>query len=164
MRRRDGRRDTPNRRYAPVGSGRHTTRWNCGAVRGLLRGVNQTSSGKAAVTLVLTLLLGAGLLAAYTWGSLTWSYSEGERVGYVQKFSRKGWVCKTWEGELAMVTMPGAIPEKFYFSVRSDAVAAQLNKSLGKRVGLKYTQHLGLPTSCFGETEYFVSEAVVVEP
>jgi len=30
-------------------------------------------------------------------------YSDGERVGYIQKISRKGWVCKTWEGELAMV-------------------------------------------------------------
>ena len=122
-----------------------------------------STTSKALVSLLLAVLLGAGALAAYTWGALSWSYSEGERVGYVQKLSRKGWVCKTWEGELAMVTMPGAIPEKFYFSVRSDAVAGQLNKALGKRVGLKYTQHLGLPTSCFGETEYFVSEAVVVE-
>jgi hypothetical protein len=125
--------------------------------------VPSTTSGKALVSFLLALLLGAGALAAYTWGALSWSYSEGERVGYVQKLSRKGWICKTWEGELAMVTMPGAIPEKFYFSVRGEAVAAQLNKALGKRVGLKYTQHLGLPTSCFGETEYFVSEAVVVE-
>jgi len=125
--------------------------------------VKTFSSGKALVTLVLTLLLGAGVLAAYTWGALTWDYAEGERVGYVQKLSKKGWICKTWEGELAMVTMPGAIPEKFYFSIRSDTVAAQLNKTLGKRVGVKYTQHLGIPTSCFGETEYFVSEAVVVD-
>jgi hypothetical protein len=137
--------------------------WNGAAVRALLASVPTSTSGKALVSFLLALLLGAGALAAYTWGALSWSYSEGERVGYVQKLSRKGWVCKTWEGELAMVTMPGAIPEKFYFSVRGEAVASQLNKSLGKRVGLKYTQHLGLPTSCFGETEYFVSEAVVVE-
>ncbi len=122
-----------------------------------------SASGKALVVTVLVMLLAAGAVAAYTWAALTWSYSEGERVGYVQKFSRKGWICKTWEGELAMVTMPGAIPEKFYFSIRSEAVAVRLNKTLGKRVGLKYTQHLGLPTSCFGETEYFVSEATVFE-
>ncbi len=121
------------------------------------------ASGRALLWVVVILLLAAGLLGAYTWGALTWSYAEGERVGYVQKLSKKGWVCKTWEGELAMVTMPGAIPEKFLFSIRSDAVAAQLNRTLGKRVGLRYTQHLGLPTSCFGETEYFVNEAVVVE-
>jgi hypothetical protein len=126
-------------------------------------GVPTNASGKALLVSVLILLLAAGAVAAYTWAALTWNYSEGERVGYVQKFSRKGWICKTWEGELAMVTMPGAIPEKFYFSIRTDAVAAKLNRTLGRRVGLKYTQHLGLPTSCFGETEYFVSEAVVVE-
>ena len=122
-----------------------------------------SSSGKALLVSVLVLLLAAGALTAYTWAALTWNYAEGERVGYLQKLSRKGWICKTWEGELAMVTMPGAIPEKFYFSTRSDAVAAQLNKTLGKRVGIKYKQHLGVPTSCFGETEYFVSEVGLSE-
>jgi hypothetical protein len=125
--------------------------------------VHTSASGKALLVSILVLLLAAGAVAAYTWGALTWSYAEGERVGYLQKLSKKGWVCKTWEGELAMVTMPGAIPEKFYFSVRSDAVATQLNRTLGRRVGLKYRQHLGLPTSCFGDTEYFVSEVAVVE-
>ena len=81
------------------------------------------------------LVLAVALPAGYVWTTLTWNFSEGERVGYLQKFSRRGWVCKTWEGEMAMVTMPGAIPEKFYFSTRSDAVAAQLNGALGKRVG-----------------------------
>jgi hypothetical protein len=125
--------------------------------------VPTNDSGKALLVSVLAVLLLAGATAAYTWAALSWSYSEGERVGYVQKLSRKGWLCKTWEGELAMVTMPGAIPEKFYFSVRTDEVAARLNKSMGKRVGLKYSQHLGVPTRCFGETEYYVSDAVVVE-
>jgi hypothetical protein len=115
------------------------------------------------VWLLALLVALAAAAAGYTWLSLRWSYSEGERVGYVQKLSRKGWLCKTWEGELAMVTMPGAIPEKFYFSVRSDAIAEQLNRTLGKRVELKYQQHPGVPTSCFGETDYFVSEAKAVE-
>jgi len=91
------------------------------------------------------------------------AYSSGERAGYVQKFSRKGWVCKTWEGELAMVAVPGSMPEKFYFTVRNDSVAALINQSLGKRVALHYNQHKGVPTSCFGETEYFVSDVKVVE-
>jgi hypothetical protein len=91
------------------------------------------------------------------------SYSEGERAGYVQKLSRRGWICKTWEGELAMVTMPGAIPEKFLFSVRSDAVADRINKNLGKRVTLTYQQHVGVPSSCFGDTQYFVSAVALVE-
>jgi hypothetical protein len=125
--------------------------------------VRTSASGKALLVALLVLLLAAGALAAYTWATLTWNYSEGDRVGYVQKLSRKGWICKTWEGELAMVTMPGAIPEKFYFSIRSEAIAAELNRSLGRRVSLKYRQHLGVPTSCFGETEYFVSQVAVVE-
>jgi hypothetical protein len=125
--------------------------------------VRTSASGKALLVALLFLLLAAGALAAYTWATLTWNYAEGDRVGYVQKLSKKGWICKTWEGELAMVTMPGAIPEKFYFSIRSDAIAAQLNRTLGRRVTLKYKQHMGVPTSCFGETEYFVSDVVVVE-
>jgi hypothetical protein len=101
--------------------------------------------------------------ALYTWSALNWSYSEGERAGFVQKFSKRGWLCKTWEGELAMVSMPGTSPEKFYFSVRDDVIAEQLNQSLGKRVALRYQQHKGIPTSCFGETEYFVNAVKVLE-
>jgi hypothetical protein len=115
------------------------------------------------VKVLLAVLAVAALAAAYTWGSLQWSYSEGERAGYVQKLSRRGWICKTWEGELAMVTMPGAIPEKFLFSIRSDAVAEKVNKNLGKRVALTYQQHIGVPSSCFGDTQYFVSAVTLVE-
>jgi hypothetical protein len=101
--------------------------------------------------------------ALYTWTALTWAYSKGERAGFVQKFSKKGWICKTWEGELAMVSLPGTMPEKFYFTVRDDSVAARINQSLGRRVALTYNQHKGVPTSCFGETEYFVADVKVVE-
>ncbi len=100
---------------------------------------------------------------AWIWFALSWSYSQGERAGYVQKFSRKGWLCKTWEGEIAMVTMPGAIPEKFEFTVRDDKVAAEINALAGKRVVLMYEQHKFIPTSCFGETEYFVTGVRPVE-
>lgn len=103
------------------------------------------------------------LCAIYTWIVLSWSYSSGERAGYVQKFSSKGWVCKTWEGELAMVSMPGTMSEKFYFTVRDDAVAAKINQSLGKKVSLVYEQHVGIPTTCFGDTQYFVSDVRNVE-
>ena len=99
----------------------------------------------------------------YTWTTLAWSYSTGERAGYVQKFSRKGWICKTWEGELAMVSIPGTMPEKFYFTVRNDSVAARVNQTMGKRVALRYEQHKGVPTNCFGETEYFVVDVKPVE-
>ena len=102
------------------------------------------------------------VFALYTWSALTYTYSKGERAGYVQKFSKKGWLCKTWEGELAMVSMPGTMSEKFLFTVRDDKVADYINNSLGKRVALSYQQHVGIPTSCFGETEYFVTAVKVV--
>jgi len=103
------------------------------------------------------------LVAGYFWAVLRWSYSSGERAGWVQKFSRKGWVCKTWEGELAMVSMPGATPGKFYFTVRDDAVAERINRVMGKRVALHYDEKVGLPTSCFGETRHYVNRVTVVE-
>jgi hypothetical protein len=101
------------------------------------------------------------LVAAYVWAVLSWSYSTGERAGWVQKFSNKGWICKTWEGELAMVSMPGAAAEKFYFTVRDDAVAREIEKAMGKRVSLHYEEKVGIPTTCFGETRHFVDKVIV---
>lgn len=109
--------------------------------------------------LVVPIVLGALYFALV----LNWNYSDGERAGYIQKFSRKGWLCKTWEGELALVTMPGAIPEKFLFTVWDDATANSINKVMGKRVTLHYEEKVGLPTSCFGETRHFVNRVVGVD-
>jgi hypothetical protein len=106
------------------------------------------------------LLLG---LAGYTWLTLHWSYSTGERSGYVQKLSKKGYVCKTWEGEMAMVSMPGTLSEKFLFTIPDAGVAAKINTSVGKRVALQYEQHKWVPSSCFGDTEYFVTDVRVTE-
>ena len=113
--------------------------------------------------LISFILIGLLLLAGYTWAMLNWSYGSGERAGYVQKFSKRGYICKTWEGELAMVSMPGTMSEKFFFTVREDAVAQKINANLGKKVALKYQQHIGLPTTCFGDTEYFVSDITVLD-
>ena len=96
------------------------------------------------------------LFALYTAVVLTWSYSAGNRAGVLQKFSYKGWVCKTWEGELAMSTVPGVAPVIWEFTVRDDGVAKLVNGAIGKRVVLHYEEHLGVPTSCFGQTRYFV--------
>ena len=101
---------------------------------------------------------------AYTYITLHWSYSSGERAGYLQKLSEKGWICKTWEGELTMVSLPGAAPEKFAFSVRDEAAVAKINASMGKRIALVYEQHRGVPSSCFGETEYFAVDVREVAP
>ena len=113
----------------------------------------------AGVLLVLLLVF-----AAYLALALNWSYSSGERAGFMQKISHKGWVCKTWEGELSLVAIPGAAPEKFLFSVRDTAVAKRIEASMGKRVTLQYEQHKGLPSSCFGETDYFVVDLKEVAP
>ena len=112
---------------------------------------------KALRIALLILVLLAAAAVFWIWLTLYWNYAEGERAGYVQKLSIKGWLCKTWEGEIAMVTMPGAIPEKFSFTVRDDAVAEKINAVAGKRVVLHYQQHRFIPSSCFGETEYFVT-------
>jgi len=117
---------------------------------------------KRATALLLSALAAIVVLfALYTWFTLSWSYSEGERAGYLQKFSKKGWLCKTWEGEILLSSMPGAIPERFAFTVRDDEVAKQLNTNIGRRVQVSYEQHKGVPTSCFGDTEYFVKGVVM---
>jgi hypothetical protein len=118
--------------------------------------------GRGWLILVLLLLVAAGGFALYTWITLSYSYSEGERAGYVQKFSSKGWICKTWEGDLAMVSLPGSLAQMFTFTVRDEAVARKINESLGKRVALHYEEHRGVPTTCFGETGYFVTGVRVV--
>jgi len=113
--------------------------------------------------LLLILIVVIGLPAAWLTFAWNWSYSKGDRAGWVQKFSEKGWLCKTWEGELALVSMPGAIPEKFQFTVWNEEVASRINKLMGKRVSLTYEQKIGLPTSCLGETRYYVVDVHSVD-
>jgi hypothetical protein len=112
----------------------------------------------------LFVLLGViAIFALYIFVALNWSYSTGERAGFLQKVSNKGWICKTWEGELSLVAMPGAAPEKFLFTVRDEAIAQKISAAAGKRVTLNYEQHKGLPTSCFGDTDYFVTGVTEIE-
>lgn len=113
--------------------------------------------------IVFAIMVLLGLGALYVWASLHWVYSSGERVGYVQKLSNKGWVCKTWEGELVLVTVPGTQAEKFYFTVPDAAVVSNINQLAGKRVKLVYEEHKGIPSTCFGETGYFVQDVQALE-
>jgi len=113
------------------------------------------------VKLFLTLLFFIG--AAYLIVVFNWSYSDGNRAGYIQKFSTKGWMCKTHEGELAMTTVPGTAPVLWDFTIRDDKVATQLSEVMGKRVILHYKEYRYLPTTCFGETTYFVDKVEVQE-
>jgi hypothetical protein len=79
--------------------------------------------------ILVFLVLPVLLFALYTWATLHYAYSSGERAGYVQKISRKGWICKTWEGELAMTTVPGVAPQIWQFTVRGDATARQIEET-----------------------------------
>lgn len=114
--------------------------------------------------LVWLFIIPIALFSLYTWASLNWVYSSGERAGYVQKFSLKGYICKTWEGEIVLVSMPGTQAEKFTFTVKDDRIAKKLNDSMGQRIKLMYEEHKGIPSSCFGETPYFVQDIHVLEP
>ena len=110
---------------------------------------------KRLLIIIPAVLLALG--AAWLWVALNWSYSTGERAGWVQKLSHKGWLCKTWEGELALVSLPGSTTEKFFFTIRDAAVARQITEVMGKRVSLRYEEKVGLPTSCFGDTRHYIT-------
>jgi hypothetical protein len=114
-------------------------------------------------SLTILLVSAIALFSLYVYVALNWSYSSGERAGFLQKVSNKGWICKTWEGELSLVAMPGAAPEKFLFTVRDEVIAQKVSAAAGKRVTLNYEQHKGLPSSCFGDTDYFVVDVKEIE-
>ena len=116
---------------------------------------------KTKLILLGVLLAPIALFVLYTWAALAWDFSDGERAGILQKFSEKGWICKTYEGELAMTSVPGVMPVLWAFSVRDDEVAQQLRDAIGKHIAVHYTEHKGIPTKCFGETSYFVDSVTV---
>ncbi len=128
-------------------------------VPGNARGRGGSRAMRIVLLLVLLLIGGAAL---WTWLTLEWTYSDGERAGVLQKFSRRGWLCKTQEGELAQYVVAGISPQIWLFSVRDPAVGAQLRKAVGQRVQLHYTEHPGVPTGCFADTRYFV-DAVTIQ-
>jgi hypothetical protein len=120
------------------------------------------TAGTKAKKLSIRLAIGAVLLfvvgtVLYTLVTLNYSYSKGERVGFVQKLSKRGWICKTDEGDLAMVNVAGQQAQMFSFTVRDDQVAKQIEDLSGHRVVLEYEEHKGIPSSCFGDTTYFVT-------
>ena len=118
------------------------------------RGFLRRHWGKLSLGVVV--LVPIAVVAIWSLITLGFSYSSGERVGFVQKLSQKGWVCKTWEGELQMSAVPGSAPTIFAFTVRSDSLAHAIEAAAGKQLSVHYEQHVGVPSRCFGETEYFV--------
>lgn len=115
----------------------------------------------ARLVLVLAALV-VMIVTGWTWLTLSWSYSVGERAGVLQKFSRKGWICKTYEGEVAQYVVSGVAPQIWYFSVRDEAVAEQLFKVVGQNMQLRYREHRGIPTNCFGDTPYFAESFTII--
>jgi len=111
------------------------------------------------VIITLVVLIALPLLVFTLWAGVTlnYTYSSGDRAGFLQKISKRGWLCKTWEGELQLSAIPGSQPEKFLFTTRSDSIAKLLSSMSGQRVVLDYKQHIGVPVTCFGDTEYFVT-------
>jgi hypothetical protein len=122
--------------------------------------------GRWLVALFLLIVVGCGL---WTWLTLAWAYAEGERAGVLQKFVRRGWICKTREGEIALYygggqyMGAGISPQLWDFSVRDASVAEQLTKAVGRRVQLHYTEHPGIPTSCFADTRFIVDRVTVTD-
>ena len=108
------------------------------------------------IAFLALIVLPGTLFALYTWSTISFVYARGDRAGFVQKLSQKGCVCQTWEGEMALNSLPGTVPQLFQFTVRNDSVAQIIKRDIGKRLALTYEQHRGVPTSCFGDTEYFV--------
>jgi hypothetical protein len=126
--------------------------------------MNSRQTGVSVIGWLVVIVIVVGVLfSGYIWLALSWAYADGERAGWVQKLSRKGYLCKTWEGEMAMVSLPGSVPEKFVFTVRDEQVAKQINDVMGRRVSLFYEEHIGLPSSCFGETGHFVKGVKIID-
>lgn len=119
--------------------------------------------GRFGRILLMVLVLAVLLASLWTWFSLSWAYSEGERAGILQKFSSKGWICKTYEGELALYVVGGVAPQIWYFSTRDEQLAKQLGSAVGEQIRLHYTEHRGVPTSCFAETPYFAESFTLVK-
>lgn len=132
---------------APAKTGAGQSRRAGGAGRAKRIGI------RALLLALVAVVIGSGLWLLFVFN---FSYSNGERAGHLQKLSHRGWVCKTWEGELLLTTLPGVVPEKFAFTVRDAAVARAVQEQIGQRVTLTYEQHQGVPR-CFGETEYYVT-------
>lgn len=119
--------------------------------------------GRGARYLLIFLILLFVGTSLWTWVALQWAYSDGTRSGVLQKFSRRGWLCKTQEGELALY-YGGVSPQTWSFSVRDPSIAAQIEKAVGARVQVHYTEHPGVPSTCFADTRYFVDRVTVTDP
>lgn len=122
--------------------------------------VRRRGSFRRVLLILIAVLIAA--VALWTWFTLSWAYSTGDRAGVLLKFSKKGWICKTYEGQLALYVVGGVAPQLWDFSTRDEALAARLSQAVGEEIQLSYEEHRGVPTNCFAETPYFANDFSVV--
>ena len=83
------------------------------------------------------------------------TYSEGERSGELVKFSKKGLVCKTWEGQMNTGGVSNGAANTWEFTVEDEGVAKILQNKLGQKIDVNYKQEV-MTGPCRSETNYFV--------
>jgi len=109
---------------------------------------------------IWSLLIVIVLIVVFGYFKFGFTYSKGDRAGLLQKFSEKGIVFKTYEGEMILSSIQSnanvaIASEKFLFSVEDADIARQMEQIQGKYVVVHYREKNGaLPW--IGESNYIV--------
>lgn len=111
---------------------------------------------KKIILIILLILVVLGI--AVTQAHIT--YSEGSRSGYIKKFSKNGYIIKTYEGDLVQQINGVLTADSFHFTVKDDKIVQDITRALNnnERVEVKYKQQLYLFQALHGDTQYFVTE------
>lgn len=122
----------------------------------------RSKAGKYLRTFLLLLLLGLGI---YFYWKYFFTYSSGNRYGLLQKFSHKGNLFKTYEGEMILSSVRSnnniaLASEKFFFSVSTEKVANQLMNLQGQYITVHYKEKNGT-LIWRGESKYIVDSVRV---
>ncbi|MCX6199749.1 MAG: 6-phosphogluconate dehydrogenase [Bacteroidetes bacterium] len=129
---------------------------------------NKSSGASGVLKKILVGIVFLLLLAlVITFLVFNFTYSEGSRAGVLMKFSKRGYVFKTYEGELntggvGNIANTAQVNQVWYFSVKDNGFADTLHLYEGKKVILFYQQKIKhLPWQ--GETDYFVNKVQEVK-
>lgn len=108
--------------------------------------------------------------AALSLQSCSENYSNGKRVGFITKFSQKGLVYKSWEGELNMTQTGMNTSNAFEFSIDNDnepaGLVARLDSALQYGYKVEVTYHEVSGYNWFnnrGHTDHFVTECLLLD-
>jgi hypothetical protein len=112
---------------------------------------------------ILTLII--IFLGTFIYWKYFYTYSEGFRAGLLQKFSHKGAIFKTYEGEMILSSVSSTsnvaiASEKFFFSVPKKELAIQFDTLQGRNVILHYIEKNG-PVFWRGDSRYLVDSIAV---